>query len=413
MRSVAAIVVALAVVAAGSAPCGSTDLQDFSLVERGHYLADAADCGSCHTVPGSNQPFAGGRPIETPFGTLISPNITPDRGTGIGAWTDDEFDTAVRHGRTRNGAYLYPAMPFPYYARMSRDDVEAIRAYLSTVTAVHHDVRANQNQLPFPLNIRTAMTVWDRLYFKPGQFQAHADRSEPWNRGAYLVLGPGHCAACHTPKTVLGGDETSKALRGYALQGWFAPDITSGQGALADWSADDIVTYLRTGHNRHAAAAGLMGEVVDLSTSKMHDDDLNAIAVYLKDLSGSARPSSTTTAGPDVLAAGGAIYQDLCSSCHAADGKGVPNMFPDLTETATVSASDPTTVLHVILQGAQSVATDREPTGPAMPAFGWQLNDGQVAAVASYVRDRFGKKASGVTEQQVQKMRSQLATSRN
>ena len=246
-------------------------------------------------------------------------------------------------------SYLYPAMPFPYYARMSRDDVEAIRAYLNTVTAVHHDVRAS-DQLPFPLNIRTAMTVWDRLYFKPGEFQAHTDKSEQWNRGAYLVLGPGHCAACHTPKTVLGGDETSKPLRGYALQGWFAPDITSGQGALADWSADDIVTYLRTGHNRHAAAAGLMGEVVDLSTSKMHDDDLKAIAVYLKDLSGSARPSSTTTADHDVLAAGGAIYQDLCSSCHAADGKGVPNMFPDLTETATVSASDPTTVLHVILR---------------------------------------------------------------
>lgn len=412
MRSPAAIVVALAIVAASSTPCASTDLQDFSLVERGRYLADAADCGSCHTVPGSNQPFAGGRPIETPFGTLIAPNITPDRDTGIGAWTDDEFDTAVRHGRTRNGAYLYPAMPFPYYARMSRDDVEAIRAYLNTVTAVHNDIRGNQNQLPFPLNIRTAMTVWDRLYFKPGKFQAHADKSEEWNRGAYLVQGPGHCGACHTPKTVLGGDETSKALRGYALQGWFAPDITSGQGALADWSIDDIVTYLRTGHNRNAAAAGLMAEVVDLSTSKMRDDDLKAIGVYLRDISGSAWPN-TAPADHDALAAGGAIYQDLCSACHAADGKGVPDMFPNLTETATVSASDPTTVLRVILQGAQSVATDQEPTGPAMPAFGWQLNDEQVAAVASYIRDRFGKKAPAVTEQQVQKMRSQLAASRN
>lgn len=408
MRKLTATLVVLAVMTASSTRGGSADPQDFASVERGRYLADAADCKSCHTVPGSNQPFAGGRPIETPFGTLVAPNITPDRDTGIGAWTDDEFDAAVRQGRTRNGSYLYPAMPFPYYARMSREDVEAIRAYLNTVTAVHNDVRGSQ--LPFPFNIRTAMMVWDRLYFKPGEFQAHTDKSEEWNRGAYLVQGPGHCAACHTPKTVLGGDESAKALRGYALQGWFAPDITSGQGALADWSADDIATYLKTGHNRHAAAAGLMGEVVDLSTSKMNDADLKAIAVYLKDVSGSAQ-SKAATADHAVLAAGGAIYQDLCSACHAAEGKGVPNMFPDLTETATVSATDPTTVLRVILQGAQSVATDQEPTGPAMPAFGWQLNDGQVAAVASYIRDRFGKKASAVTEQQVQKMRSQLAAS--
>lgn len=410
MRSVAAIVVALAVITASSRPCASAGLQDFATIQRGRYLADAADCKSCHTVPGSNRPFAGGRPIETPFGTLVAPNITPDRDTGIGAWTDDEFDAAVRHGRTRNGSYLYPAMPFPYYSRMSRKDVEAIRTYLNTVTAVHNDVRGSQ--LPFPFNIRAAMMVWDRLYFKPGEFQARTDKSAEWNRGAYLVQGPGHCGACHTPKTYLGGDESSDPLRGYALQGWFAPDITSGQGALADWSADDIATYLKTGHNGHAAAAGLMGEVVDLSTSKMNDADLKAIAVYLKDISGSAQ-SNAATADHDVLAAGGAIYQDLCSACHAADGKGVPNMFPDLAETATVSATDPTTVLRVILQGAQSVATDQEPTGPAMPAFGWQLNDGQVAAVASYIRDRFGKKASAVTGQQVQKMRSQLAASRN
>ena len=408
MRNVAATLAVLGVIIASSTGGGSADPQDFATVERGRYLVDAADCKSCHTVPGSNRPFAGGRSIETPFGTLVAPNITPDRDTGIGAWTDDEFDDAVRQGRTRDGSYLYPAMPFPYYARMSRGDVDAIRAYLNTVTAVHNDVRGSQ--LPFPLNIRSEMMVWDRLYFKPGKFQAHTDKSEQWNRGAYLVQGPGHCGACHTPKTVLGGDESSKLFRGYALQGWFAPDITSGQGALADWSADDIATYLKTGHNRHAAAAGLMGEVVDLSTSKMNDADLKAIAVYLKDVSGSAR-SNAATADHDVLAAGGAIYQDLCSACHAADGKGVPNLFPDLSETATVSATDPTTVLRVVLQGAQSVATDQEPTGPAMPAFGWQLNDGQVAAVASYIRDRFGKKASAVTEQQVQKMRAQLATS--
>ncbi len=381
-------------------------LQDFAAIERGRYLTNAADCGSCHTRPGSDHPFSGGRPIETPFGTLVSPNITPDRETGIGNWTDDEFDAAVRHGLRRDGARLYPAMPFPYYTRMSRDDVGAIRAYLRTIEPAHNDVRVNR--LPFPLNLRWAMTVWDALYFKPGEFHRDSSKSAEWNRGAYLVQGPGHCGACHTPKTWLGGDEQEDALRGYTLQGWVAPDITGGQGALGGWSADDIADYLKTGHNRNAAAAGLMGEVVDLSTSRMTDNDIKAIAVYLKDVSGQA-PETAASPEKNVMTAGGAIYQDLCSSCHQADGKGVPNLFPNLSEVATVSAKDPTTVLRVILQGVQSVTTDREPTGPAMPGFGWQLDDAQIAAVATYVRTNFGKNAPSVTEAEARKARSKLA----
>ena len=410
MRRVPAIVVALVALGAGAGSSVGAGLQDFAAIERGRYLATAADCGSCHMSPGRDHPFSGGRPIETPFGILVSPNITPDRETGIGDWTDDEFDAAVRHGRRRDGARLYPAMPFPYYTRMSRDDVAAIRAYLRTVEPVHKDVRVNR--LPFPLNIRSAMTVWDALFFKSGEFRTDSSKPADWNRGAYLVQGPGHCGACHTPKTWLGGDEEADALRGYTLQGWVAPDITSGQGALGGWSIADISDYLKTGHNRHAAAAGLMGEVVDLSTSRMTDDDIKAIAVYLKDVSGRA-PEAAASPEKNVLAAGNAIYQDLCSSCHQADGKGVPNMFPSLSEVATVSARDPTTVLRVILQGAQSVATDREPTGPAMPAFGWQLDDKQIAAVATYVRTHFGKKAPAVSEAEVQKARSKRAASTN
>jgi mono/diheme cytochrome c family protein len=256
------------------------------------------------------------------------------------------------------------------------------------------------------------MMVWNELYFKPGEYRQDSSKSTQWNRGAYLVQGPGHCGACHTPKTWLGGDKQADALRGYTLQGWVAPDITGGLGALGDWSADDIAGYLKTGHNRNAAAAGLMAEVVDLSTSKMTDDDIKAIAVYLKDVSGQA-PESAGSPDKNVLSAGKAIYQDLCSSCHAVDGKGVPNMFPNLSEDATVSAKDPATVLRVILQGAQSVATDREPTGPAMPAFGWQLGNAQIAAVATYVRANFGKKAPAVSEDEVYKMRSHLAARTN
>lgn len=410
MRSGTIVAIVLIVLAANAGPARSAGSQDFAEIERGRYLTTAADCGSCHTVPDSGHQFGGGRPIETPFGTLVTPNITSDGETGIGDWTDDQFDAAVRRGLRRDGARLYPAMPFPYYTRMSRQDVRAIRAYLNTVAPVRNAVQVNR--LPFPLSIRWAMTVWDALYFKPGEFHSNPSKSEPWNRGAYLVQGPTHCGACHTPKTFLGGDKLSESLRGYTLQGWTAPDITSGFGPLRDWSIDDLAEYLKTGHNRHAAAAGLMGEVVDLSTSKMTDEDTRAIAAYLKDVS-AAPPEQSPKADEDVLKAGEAIYQDLCSACHRADGSGVAIMFPNLSEAATVSAHDPQTVLRVILQGAQSVATDGEPTGPAMPPFGWQLGDQQISAVASYVRDRFGKHAPAVSEEQVHKARAGLAARTN
>ena len=404
MHRAAQIALVILTLAAGIGEATSAGSQDFAAVERGRYLANAADCGSCHTVPGSDHPLSGGRPIETPFGTLVAPNITPDRETGIGAWSDDEFDAAVRNGMRRDGKRLYPAMPFPYFARMTREDIKDIRAYLETVEPVHNPVKVNQ--LPFPLNQRMAMTVWDKLYFTPGEFMERSDKSKQWNRGAYLVEGPGHCGACHTPKTALGGDKSDKRLQGYTLQGWVAPDITSGQGPLADWSADDLAQYLKTGHNRYAAAAGLMGEVVELSTSKLSDDDTKAMAAYLKDQSG-PKPAADSSADSHVMAAGSAIYQDLCSACHKSDGTGVPNLIPNLSHAATVNTGDPTTVLRVILQGAQSVATDKEPTGPAMPAFGWQLNDAQVAALATYVRNHWGK-APPVSEDKAKKERTAL-----
>ena len=314
-------------------------MQDFAAVERGRYLATAADCGSCHTVPGSDQPFGGGRPIETPFGVLAAPNITPDRETGIGDWTDDEFDAAVRHGVSRNGARLYPAMPFPYYSRMSREDVKDIRAYLSTIEPVHNAVRVNR--LPFPFNIRASMIVWDELYFTPGEF--HPERVQIAGMESRRLSGAGPGALRRLPHAEdLSGRRQDRPKRCRAIRCRAGPRPTSpaGRARSRNWSAEDVATYLKTGHNRHAAAAGLMGEVVDLSTSKMTDDDVKAIAAYLKDVSG---PAQEDAAAPDkdVLTAGGAIYQDLCSACHAQDGKGVPNLFPNLAEAATVKAKDP------------------------------------------------------------------------
>jgi len=296
-------------------------------------------------------------------------------------------------------------MPYVYYSKMSRDDVLAIRSYLRTIEPVHNPVTSNA--LPFPYNIRTAMRLWDWLYFNPAEFKPDTSKSAEWNHGAWLVQGPGHCGACHTPKTVLGGDKSAQALQGYSIQGWFAPDITSGKGALANWTASDLVDYLRTGHNRFAAAAGPMAEEVAMSSSKMSDADLKAISMYLKDVSG---PGKTTSNAPDqdMMTAGAAIYADLCSSCHKSDGKGVPRLIPDLSDNPSLKGNDPTTVLRVILQGAQTVATDAEPTSPAMPSFSWQLSDEQVAAVATYVRNSFGNSGTSVRVENAQDARYDL-----
>jgi mono/diheme cytochrome c family protein len=383
------------------------DSQAFTQIEHGRYLAITADCISCHTVPDAGKPFAGGRAIETPFGNIVSPNITPDRDTGIGAWTDDEFDDAVRNGIRPNGARLYPAMPFTAYTKMSRADVLAIRAYLKTVERVQNQVVPNM--LPFPFNIRAAMRGWDALYFTAGEFKPDPQQSAAWNRGAYLVQGPGHCAACHTAKSFLGGDRTSEYLRGSYLQGWFAPDITNdARTGLGRWSAEDIVAYLKTGHNRATAATGPMAEVITYSTSQMTDSDLTAMATYLKSLPGRQDNPAPVTADDPFMVAGQAIYRDQCSACHALDGHGVPQLFPALADSSMVRASDPTTLIRVVLRGARSVATAAEPTAPGMPSFGRQLDDAQVAAAVTYIRNAWGSTASSVSAQDVTRARSNL-----
>ncbi|MBZ6075696.1 c-type cytochrome [Microvirga puerhi] len=385
------------------------DAQDFTQIERGRYLTTAADCAACHTMPDQKQPFAGGRPIETPFGVIVAPNITPDRETGIGTWTDDEFDAALRQGKRPDGSRLYPAMPYPAYTKMSREDVQDIRAYLATIAPVHNQVEPNQ--LPFPFSVRAAMMAWDALYFQEGEFRPDATKSATWNRGAYLVQGPGHCASCHTPKTVLGGDKTEQAFQGGVIQGWFAPDLTNDKATgLGSWSAEDIVAYLGTGHNASTAATGLMAEVVERSTSKMTKADLEAIAAYLKDQPAAGHTATAVQATDPLMVAGGAIYHDVCSACHAIDGTGVPHLIPSLAASPSVHSTDPTTLVRVTLSGARSVATDQEPTAPAMPAFAWQFNDEQIAAVLTYVRNSWGSAAPAVTAHDVETKRVELKT---
>jgi mono/diheme cytochrome c family protein len=375
------------------------DRQSFDEIARGRYLVRLADCTACHTEPGG-KPFAGGRAIETPFGNLLAPNITPDIETGIGGWSDQDFINAMQQGIGRGGSHLYPAMPYPYYTKMSRDDILAIRAYLDVLDPVYHPVHSNQ--LPFPFDIRWGMTVWNALFFTPGRFEPVSGKPAEWNRGAYLVEGPGHCGACHTAKNVLGGDETSEALQGGTLQGWFMPNLTSDpRHGVGSWSVDDIVAYLKTGHNRVSAATGPMSEVITDSTSELDDSDLRAIAVYLKDVPATSSQATPVASTTPAMRAGRAIYVDQCAACHAMSGAGVPDMFPALNGDPVVQARDPTSLIRIVLHGAQSVATDAAPTGPAMPAFGWKLSDAETAAVLTYVRNAWGNAAPAVSADDV------------
>jgi mono/diheme cytochrome c family protein len=386
----------------------ASDPQEFTEIERGRYLAITSDCASCHTVPGG-KPFAGGRPIETPFGNIVAPNITPDLETGIGAWSEEAFDAAVRKGVRPNGARLYPAMPYNAYTRMSRDDVSAIRAYLNSVDPVRNAVIANT--LPFPFNIRATMRVWDALYFKAGEFKPDPAKSAEWNRGAFLVDGPAHCGACHTPKTFLGGDRTDQYLQGSYLQGWSAPDITNDKRTgLGEWSAEEVASYLKTGHNRISAATGPMAEAVSLSTSHMTDEDTRAIAAYLKSLPGKASIETPLPANSATMSAGNAIYRDQCSACHGIEGRGVPKLFPSVASSSMVRSNDPTTAIRIVLRGARSVGTRAEPTAPGMPSYGWQLDDGQVAAVLNYIRNSWGGAAPAVDAKDVSRVRSDTAS---
>jgi mono/diheme cytochrome c family protein len=378
----------------------ATDQQDFAQIERGRYLTDAGDCVSCHTAPGG-KPFAGGRPIETPFGNVLAPNITPDSDTGIGAWSDDKFYRAMHDGMSGD-EHLYPAMPYPYYTKVTRQDVLAIRAYLKTLEPVRNVVHANQ--LHFPFDVRASMIGWNSLFFKSGEWQNRADKSADWNRGGYLVEGLGHCGACHTPKNTLGGDENSHHLQGDVLQGWLAPPLAGdARSTTASWSADDIIEYLKTGANAYAVAAGPMAEAIANSTSRLTFADLHAMAVYLKDQPAAKDEKQTSKVAADdpQMKAGAAIYTDQCAACHSKDGNGIARLFPALKARASVQSDHPDTVVRVILNGARATATPDEPTAPAMPAFRWKLSDDQIAAVATYIGNSWGNAAPAVSADDV------------
>ncbi|MBB2203960.1 cytochrome c [Gluconacetobacter takamatsuzukensis] len=374
-------------------------------VEHGRYLAIASDCVACHTAPGG-KPFAGGLDLNTPFGTITASNITSDRATGIGSWTLQQFDAAVRHGKGPNG-HLYPAMPYTAYARMTDADLADLWAYIRTVPAVSQKVV--ENKLPFPYNIRAALIVWNALFFDSTPFKPDSAKSDAVNRGAYLVEALAHCGICHTPKNAFGSD-SGATYQGTSLQGWHAPDLTNNDHTgLGKWSAEDIVTYLRSGTNRYTASSGPMTEVIVNSTQHLTDADLQAIAAYFKALPArhveAPQPLPATNAQVE---AGRREFVVQCSACHTSSGQGVANMIPSLQANPAINAKSPDSLLNILLAGTTGPATTANPTGAAMPGFAWKLQDDQIANVLTYIRNSQGNAAPAVSTTDVAKARKAL-----
>jgi mono/diheme cytochrome c family protein len=385
----------------------ATGADSYNMVEKGRYLTTLGDCAACHTMPGKPL-FSGGVILDTPFGKLVGANITPDPVNGIGRWSFDDFQNAMSKGHGLDGKRLYGAMPFTAYTKVTREDNQAIWAYLKTVDASDNQVETNQ--LPFPFSVRTSLIGWNLINFKEGEFKANPQKSEQWNRGAYLVEGLGHCGTCHTPKNLIGGDKNDQFLTGANLQNWVAPNITStGQDGLHAWNEEDIVKYLKTGANRFDIASGPMAEEVEHSSQHWTDQDLMAVAVYLKDGAKPAEAAKPIAATDASMVAGKAIYADRCSACHTPNGDGVVNLFPKLAMAPLINSNDPSSLIRVVLSGSRAGATDAAPTAPAMPAFGWNLSDENVADVLTYVRNTWGNAAPAVSSANVKDVREALS----
>jgi mono/diheme cytochrome c family protein len=398
------LIALLPLIATGAAMAEPDNYVD---IARGKALVTAGDCVACHTAPGG-APFAGGLALQTPFGAIMTPNITPDNATGIGSWSANDLARAMHEGRRPGGTYLYPAFPYPYYTKVARADVEAIYAYLRSLPAVANSV--NRSMLPFPFNIRLSMSGWNSLFFTPGTFAADPKRSDEFNRGAYLVEGLGHCGACHTPFNAFGASKSSQYLQGNQIDNWTAPNITNDMhSGLGKWSVDDIVQYLKTGQTRSSLASGPMKDVIENSTSKMPDADLKAIAVYLKErgAAGSLAPAPLASSDPR-MQAGEAIFTDTCSACHTRSGAGVEHLFPKLAGNVVATQDDPASLIRIVIAGGRAAATEERPTSPAMPSLGYRLDDDEVAAVVTYVRNSWGNAASPVSAETVRALRGKV-----
>jgi mono/diheme cytochrome c family protein len=386
------------------------------LVERGEYLARAADCMVCHTAPGG-QEYTGGFAFKLPFGTLYSTNITPDKDTGIGNYTDQQFLDAVQRGKRHDGARLYPAMPYTSYSYMTDADTLAVKAYLFSLPPVR--APAPENSLAFPFNQRWAMAFWSAVFNRDTRYQPDTSKSPEWNRGAYLAEALAHCGECHTPRNIGFALDNRKKFGGALTAGWHAFNISGDKVAgLGDWSDDDLAAYLAVGHAKgHGTASGPMGEAVDHSFSKMTPEDIRAMVAFLRTVPGVPSPDLPATRAAIASAShrdgGGAdnargkmVFQGACAACHSWTGESAISPMATLTGAWAVNDPGATNVAQIVISGT----IRHTPKGAlSMPAFGNSHSDVEIAAVANYVTARFGSKGSAITAKDVAELRKQTA----
>ncbi|VTU17594.1 Gluconate 2-dehydrogenase cytochrome c subunit precursor [Variovorax sp. SRS16] len=412
-------------------PALAQDKPADGLLERGRYLAQAGDCVSCHTVPGG-APFAGGLKMKTPFGTIVSTNITPDPQGGIGDYSEADFARAVREGVGKGGFHLYPAMPYPSFARIRDDDMHALYTFFQKGVKPVAE-KAPPTHLRFPFNMRFLMVGWNWLYLDKRVYVDDSARSAEWNRGAYLVQGLGHCGDCHTPRSIAGGVKAQSEkdgdayLSGTIIDGWYAQPLRhTGQPSVSQWTTEQIVNYLQSGRTGETAAFGPMVQVVENSTQHMSKEDLSAVATYLQSVG--ARPDAPpAVTQASVLAAavnhpstkalqagaitgnsGAMVYMNNCAACHRASGIGAEKTFPALAGNSVVNVKDPTSLIRLVLGGSAMASTVQAPSAIAMPDFGWRLTDANVADVLNFVRSSWGNQGDAVSAAQVAAVRKAL-----
>lgn len=378
------------------------------LIKKGEYLTRVGDCVACHTVS-EQKLFAGGHAMRTPFGTIYTPNITPDDHTGIGQWTFEHFWQALHQGKGYKGEFLYPAFSYTSYTKVTRADALAIYTYLQSVPAIKQ--KNKDHSLSFPYNIRSALYAWRLLYFKAGEYQADSSQTDEWNRGAYLVQGLGHCNECHTTRNALGAMDQKSPLSGgqIPVQGWYAPNLSMQKGGgLEGWNEEDMITLLKTGFSKKGGAIGPMADVVRNSTQYFTDSDLKAVAVYLQTLPAPKVPSAQAQVTVEVAAdleSGQEIYANNCASCHGKQGEGVEEIYPVLVGNPTVIEPTGVNATRSVLLGGFAVATKSNPRPYSMPPYAAQLSSKEVAAVVNYIRQSWGNNAAPVTTSEVAKIR--------
>lgn len=402
----------------------ATTSQD-SLVKRGAYVSRLGDCAACHTAP-QGKPFAGGLPIDSNLGTIYSTNITPDKENGIGGYSEQEFADAVRNGVRKDGAHLYPAMPYPSYKKISDRDMQALYAYFQHGVAPVHE-KGPVTDLSFPFSQRWGMMFWNWLFDSSANTVSPSEANDAVRRGAYLVEGLGHCGSCHTPRGLAMQEKaydgnSSQYLAGSELNGWPVPSLRAGSGShngISGWSKQDIVDYLGKGRNAHAAVGGEMTKAVKFSTAHMTDADLQAIAAYLKTLPAdnsqpelkdeqAAQATTQKLTKARDLTAGERAYIDNCAACHLVNGKGASNMFPALDGNSLINADSPHGLLATILEGAQTPSVKRAPSVNFMPGFADRLSDQQVADLATFLRQGWRNDAGRVSKSDVAEVREAL-----